>query len=724
MSTSFWENPVRYLVGQRKIRFAILSVFLSIALLATLVTSLYTYFQMEKVMRLTSRELISKTQQVIINNTINYLSPAYFIPTIAAGIVHRDRQDLLENQDLSHFLMKALDEFPQIDAFYNGDEQGNTLIVGRIGLKHYYAFQKNKALPEKTKYFVRIINRSREFPEETRSYYDHYGQHLDWEKTQDAALFDPRTRPWYRGTKTSGQSYRTDMYLYESRDLGLTFAVPVYDQTQKFSAVMSADITVSQISDLLHRQKASRSGINFIVTSQGYLVGYPDASKVVLTVSKQPQIAHLNQLGEPSLAMAYQLYREKKEPHLFFTLDGIDYIAHFTDFPASLGQNWILGAVVPADDFIGPIKQTSQDVLVISMFILAVAALILVIFSHKISYPIERLAGQMRKIRTLEIEQEPVIESRLQELVQMEEALQAMKEGLLSFSKFVPKTLVQRLIRSGQEAKLGGERKRLTFLFSDIEGFTSISEKLPSDLLIQHLSLYLNELSKIIIHFHGTIDKYIGDSIMAFWGAPDRDEQQIFHACQAVWNCTRRLEELNAEWARQNLPVFKTRFGLHQGDAIVGNVGSQDRLNYTVIGDHVNLASRLEGINKIYGTYILVSESIYEKAKDKFLFRLIDIVAVKGKEKGIKVYQMLGKYSDAFGSSVTEQDVSLVRKTEVAFEAYVHQKWDEAQKMYENIKNECPHDLLAQLYLKRIEEFKKNPPPREGWDGVTHLLTK
>jgi adenylate cyclase len=724
LSDSTWNNFEHHFTGKRKIRFAILSVFLGLSISATLITSVYTYFQMENVMKITSRDLIDKTQRVIINDAINYLSPARFIPMISSGLMQRETEDILHSHELEDFLMESLEEFPQIDAFYNGDEKGNALIVGRIGLKRTYAFAEDTPLPSDALFFVRKIDRLSTPNQEMRYYYNMQGNKVGEEKNpSDHLNFDPRTRPWYKGAKKLGGRYVTDVYLYETRDLGLTFSVPVLNQNKEVLKVMSADITVNQISDLLLHQKASRSGINFIVTPEGTLAGYPDASKIVLMINKQPQIARLNQIGEPSLVTAFNLYQKNHEPHLFFTFEGIDYIAHFTSFPASSGKDWILGMVVPADDFIGPIKQTSREVLMISLIILGIASMMLVIFSHKISYPIERLAGQMLKIRTLEIEEEPAIESSLQELSQMEEALRAMKEGLNSFSKFVPKTLVQRLIQSGQEARLGGERKRLTFLFSDIESFTSISEKLPSDELIKHLSEYLSELSTIILRHHGTIDKYIGDSIMAFWGAPERDEQQVFHACQAVWLCSQRLKEINMEWMKQGKPALVTRFGLHQGEAVVGNVGSADRLNYTVIGDNVNLGSRLEGINKIYDTHILVSETVYEKVKDKFLFRIVDVVAVKGKQKGIHIYQMIGKYHDNVAESVTPQDISVAMKTRVAFEAYLKQKWGDAERFYHELLAENPEDKIAALYLTRIEEFKKNPPD-PSWDGVTHLTTK
>ena len=718
---SIFDNYVKH---KHKIRFAILSVFLGLSIIATLITSSYTYFQMENVMKITSRDLIDKTQRVIINDTMDYLNPARFIPMISAGLMHRDTEDILQSHELEEFLMESLAEFPQIDAFYNGDENGDALIVGRVGFKRVYVFSENKPLPEAAIYFVRKINREKTPNREQRYYYTIDCELIAQEQnTLDSNTFDPRLRPWYASAKRTKQRIWTNIYLYETRDLGLTFAVPIFNNEYDLSKVMSADITVTKISDLLSHQKASRSGINFIVTADGSLAGYPDATRLVQTINHQPQIARLDQINEPSLLKAFNLYQKTHEPHIFFTNDNIDYIAHFTPFPSSLGKNWILGMVAPADDFIGPIKETSREVLMISVIILGLASLFLVIFSHKISYPIERLAGQMLKIRNLDIEDEPPIDSSLQELSQMDQALRAMKEGLNSFSKFVPKSLVQRLIESGQEAKLGGERKHLTFLFSDIENFTAISEKMSSDQLIKLLSEYLNELSTIILHQHGTIDKYIGDSIMAFWGAPDRDEQQVFHACHAVWLCAKKLDDLNHQWSLQGKPPLKTRFGLHQGDAVVGNVGSADRLNYTVIGDNVNLGSRLEGLNKMYGTYIMASEVVYEKAKDKFLFRLIDIVAVKGREEGIKVYQMIGKFEDNPKPSVSPQDVSMVAKTQLAFEAYLAQDWARAKTFYDDLIKDNPDDKIAQLYLQRISDFKMTPPP-ENWDGINHLKIK
>ena len=246
---------------------------------------------------------------------------------------------------------------------------------------------------------------------------------------------------------------------------------------------------------------------------------------------------------------------------------------------------------------------------------------------------------------------------------------------------------------------------------------------MPSDLLIKHLSNYLNELSSIILSQHGTIDKYIGDSIMAFWGAPERDDHQILHACQAVWACHRRLQALNLIWQEAGKPALPTRFGLHQGEAIVGNVGSADRLNYTVIGDNVNLSSRLEGINKVYGTSIIVSEKIYEKAKDKFLFRILDIVAVKGKEKGIKIFEMMGRQSGSGEDMVSPQHIELAALTQHAFSVYQKGKWDEALGLYTDMLAFYPQDPVAALYLERLTTFQHTPPAL-GWDGIYHPLEK
>jgi adenylate cyclase len=313
--------------------------------------------------------------------------------------------------------------------------------------------------------------------------------------------------------------------------------------------------------------------------------------------------------------------------------------------------------------------------------------------------------------------------SNVAEIQSIRDAMAALKKSLTSFGKFMPKALVQKLIAKGVDIKLGGKEKELSLFFSDIVSFTSISESMGAEKLALHLSEYLNELSHIIMETGGTIDKYIGDAIMAFWGAPINDQNHAFHACHTALMCQKRLVELNRKWTMEGKPVFLTRIGLHAQSVIVGNIGSEERMNYTVLGDGVNLAARLEGVNKRYGTSIMASGVMYEKLKTKFLFRPVDVVAVKGKNESIVIYELMAQLVDEPALLPSEHTMELATATTKAFKVYLEQRWDEALEFIEGGLKKAPEDTVLNLLAERCRNFKANPPG-EKWDGSVHLTTK
>ena len=194
---------------------------------------------------------------------------------------------------------------------------------------------------------------------------------------------------------------------------------------------------------------------------------------------------------------------------------------------------------------------------------------------------------------------------------------------------------------------LGGEKKILTVLFSDIRGFTSISEKLTPEELVEHLNIYLQKMTDIVFDYDGTLDKYVGDEIMAFWGAPLPQEDHALLACSASLRMMDDLNRLNAMWREQGKPVLNIGIGLNSGDMVVGNMGSSSRMDYTLMGDNVNLGARLEGTNKVYGTNIIISEFTYNLVKDHVIARELDLIRVKGKELPVKIYELIDMNEEA-----------------------------------------------------------------------------
>jgi len=263
----------------------------------------------------------------------------------------------------------------------------------------------------------------------------------------------------------------------------------------------------------------------------------------------------------------------------------------------------------------------------------------------------------------------------------------------------------------------GGEMKDLTVLFSDIRGFTSISEKLSPNELVQLLNEYLGDMTDALFATGGTIDKYIGDAVMAFWGSPYPHEDHAARGCACALDMLRRLEKLNQKWESEGRTRIAIGVGLNSGPMNVGNMGSARRLAWTVMGDNVNLASRLEGINKEYGTHIIVSEGTYQQVSRQFVFRDLDRIRVKGKLQPVGIYELLGTAAEK------ERFSPLLDRFDAAQSAYRAQNWSEATEKFAQILADYPEDGPTITFLQRSMDFAKDAP-EEDWDGVYVMKTK
>jgi adenylate cyclase len=280
------------------------------------------------------------------------------------------------------------------------------------------------------------------------------------------------------------------------------------------------------------------------------------------------------------------------------------------------------------------------------------------------------------------------------------------------FGQYMSETVINHLLEHPEKLRLGGERRRVTLFFSDLAGFTTISERLSAETVVSLLNDYLSAMTEIILEEAGTVDKFEGDAIMAFWGAPLEQPDQAARACRAALRQQAALKELNRQFAGLNLPPLSMRIGLHTGDAIVGNLGSAKRFDYTVIGDTVNLASRLEGVNKFYGSHVMASEVTAADCAGAVEFRELDLVAVKGKEQAVRVFEVLGLPG--------ELDPETARRRQnfaQALEHYRHRRFPEAQAGFEAILTENPEDGPARTYRDRCRKFMEAPPP-DNWDTV------
>jgi len=260
--------------------------------------------------------------------------------------------------------------------------------------------------------------------------------------------------------------------------------------------------------------------------------------------------------------------------------------------------------------------------------------------TNMIRRPLNKLRDEILKLKDLDVEEHIDFKSSISEVNDMIDATDKVKTGLRSFSKYVPDKVVKQLISQGKDAKIGGEKEYVTILFSDIEGFTSISENNDTQEVVTALNEYFDIYVHCLEENGATVDKFIGDAVMAFWNAPSKVDNHEFVAVKTAMEIVKEIDALNQKWKSEGKKfIFKTRIGINSGEVIVGNIGSTNRINYTVTGDPVNLASRLEMANKQYNTKILVGENVYNKTKESIDYNYIDTVKVKGKEVYVKVYQ-------------------------------------------------------------------------------------
>jgi len=288
-----------------------------------------------------------------------------------------------------------------------------------------------------------------------------------------------------------------------------------------------------------------------------------------------------------------------------------------------------------------------------------------------------------------------------------------------AFAQYVPPAVVGELLKNPDMLTLGGEERVMTVIFTDIAGFTTISESLTPTELVELLNEYLTAMTNIVLDYDGIIDKYEGDAIMAEFGAPLPDDDHALKACFTAIDMQKRLAELREKLLAEGRPELRARVGINSGPMVIGNMGSSRIFDYTVMGDNVNLSSRLEGANKAYGTYIMCSEATRMMVENDIITRELDMLRVKGKTEGVLVHEILAKKDDSL-SETRKQAVDVYLQ---GLTAYKERRWDDGIELFNKALSFDPEDSPSSVYIGRCEEFKKNPPP-DDWDGIFTMRTK
>lgn len=632
--------------------------------------------------------------------------------------------------DAQWFLAESLLQQPHIYSAYIGYADGDFYQI--ISLRHANESVRSAlGADDKAELAVRSIFRR---PGDGRRI--ELWQFLDGERrlvgsrVEKIAQFNPCGRPWFKMAIGVEGVTQTPFYIFSSTgSMGLTVA-------RRFDGpvpgVFGVDITLDELSSFFAQQKVGRNGLVFMFDSMGFLTAHPDPEMTFypreVVMGQPPSQASLASTGDPLLFSLWESLESNLvsgDSKRVLDVNGESYLMHIT--PVSderLGDQYIAVAA-PVGDFTKSVDRVREQSLYFSLAIVMMTIPIAMYMSRTLSGPLKKLANEADEIRKFNLELPVDVKSRIAEIHDLNKAVKTMKSSLSTFGRYVPRTLVRQLLLSKLAPDLGGERREATLLFSDIADFTTISESMQPEELMLKVSEYLQEIGSVILEKEGTIDKFIGDAVMAFWNAPDRQENHVELACEAALLASRASEALNEKWQALGMPAMHTRFGLHTGDAIIGNVGSEDRMNYTALGASVNLASRLEGLNKYYGTRILVSEPVVKQAGDRFLFRPVGKVIPKGTTIPVPVYELVGGDSmECHPELGPGKDLSCdVKVWEKGYAAYQAQDFGAAALVFEKCAEEKPQDRLAIIMLERAQYLAEHPPGPD-WDGVDVFKTK
>jgi adenylate cyclase len=541
-------------------------------------------------------------------------------------------------------LFKAvLEDRPQMDSVYAGFENGAWLQVRRISDLNDEQRETLGATPGADI----AINLVRPTPggdlPMRRIFEDQQGNEVGqldlWKYGYDA-----RQRPWYRETM------KADRLLVSSPYLAFSIGAPVISVSAplrgKVAGVLAADLKLDTFSDFVQTQRPGEHGIVLIFDSTGSLIAYPGYAQLVvdaMTHPSDPQLPNIKESNSGVVAAVLRMSRGRDHYEGSIRDDqGRDYLFRVAKF--TLGEQYDANIMLLAaqEDFVQNVRRLQFTGLILAIIASAAFIPIVWIFGSGMSRSLKSVTAEAVKLQRLAKPGTLPVTSRIREIHELGSAMNLAQRAIWSFAHFVPKDLVQQIINNSISTELGGVRGEITVVFTDVRDFTTIAESADPDILMHQTSRYFSVLTEAFLAEGGTIDKFIGDAVMVFWNAPNPQPDHVERACRAALAGRLACEKLNSQFDAEGLKPFFTRFGIHVGEAVVGNLGSTERMNYTALGNTVNLAARLEGLNKQFGTVILVSEDVHLRVQHCFQFRAFDAVIAKGMTKETRIFELVG----------------------------------------------------------------------------------
>jgi class 3 adenylate cyclase len=696
--------PLAARIGRPRLSLVMSVLFIGLSIPILIFILIYNYNRNAAGMVSILNDAVAQTSRSGVERTENLIdsteTPLRFLAEVAAADPGYFRTE--QSNDL---LYRALTSAAHIDAVYVSFDDGYHRVVTRIDEDRRRGDPRIAAAANWHASYIDAItfglSRFRH-----RKFFDVWPHLIGGFDV--ATDIDIRTLPGYQTAKTARTLAVTEPAI--NPDTGfpiLSLRVPIFHGVD-FIGCASANITMDVLSRFLDKHRASARSTTLIADrNTGQIIAFPNMQKGVRVENGKLKIATLADVDNPDVREAARQHAGAVTDNFVVRspTNGEDLIVAFANFSDGFGQPWQVITLTPIDDFVGTLKATNRLIMVVIIILTMIELFFIYIASTRLSRPVENVAEQLQAIESLQFDVPARRPSNIREIARLEHAASLLRHSLKSFSSFVPLDIVRQLIKSGIPLTLGVEPRFLTVFFSDLENFSSHSETLaPDDLLVQ-ISTYLEQVSGAISQEGGTVDKFIGDGVMAFWNAPIERSDHVLRACAGALRAARRMERVNDAWEAEGRPRIRIRIGLNCANVLVGNVGSSARLSYTALGDGVNVAARLEGINKLFGTTICISDSIYDQVQAEILVRPLKRVQVKGRKTEFMIYELLAlRASDDPELKLRDRDEQLSAMTWQASQQMEASDFAAAERSYHAILDYFPGDPVAKVMLKECEE--------------------
>jgi len=618
-------------------------------------------------MRLLSRGTIDLYEGLFLDG-YNIISLGAVIPALSV------EPPALEDSK-REILVRALQGAPNLESAYVGYPSGSFVHVMRAAGSAKW--REAVSAPEGTVFGMRTVVRPKGGQPRSKWHFLDADGRLIGSGPEREVDFDPRRRPWYRAAVRAGGLASTGPYTSAStQSLTLTLAGPSQSNP---GVIIGADVLLETISKMLVEHAISPNSVGYVFDANGRLIVHSDPQRMAELIdslsgrSKETNALAMNDANETaagaqSSIIAQVLARIRvsdaqpvasdeilaavqrllpgtdgtAEELVQFSVDSSPWLARVASFgDAHLLSGYRIVIAAPVRDFTEANVELLRKTLLIASFLVICGIIVALLISRRISRALVMLAEDATQIGNLDFNHWRVSRSRISEINMLGGALSSARDAIRSFAVYVPRELVRRIVASGQATAGAASRREVTVLFTDIKDFTTISEQHSPEEVVDMLTAYFQTMNVIVQRHGGVIVQYLGDSIYAMWNAPNEDADHVVKGCLCALELKSAIEKLNEENAAAGRPRLITRFGLHTGVAVVGSVGAEDRKQYTAMGDTVNVASRLEGMNKQFGTSILASQAVRDRAGPQVGFRPLGAASAKGRHEQIEVFELV-----------------------------------------------------------------------------------